>query len=67
MHLEFYAKIINCALSVYCPMNDIMLEHLTGKLTIMTGQVLKGIMFGLSNRLYMMQIYDLRSDFTNIL
>lgn len=64
MHLEFYVKIIFCAPSVCC---SIMLEHSTGKLTIMTSQVLKGIMFWLSNRLYMMQIYDLRSDFTNIL
>jgi hypothetical protein len=43
MHLEFYAKIKNCA---FCLLpNYIMLEQLTGKLTIMTSQVLKGIMF----------------------
>lgn len=44
-----------------------MLERSAGKLAIMTSQVLKGIMFRLSNRLLVMQIYDFRSDFTNIL
>lgn len=33
----------------------------------MTSQALKGIMFGLSNRLLVMQICDFRSDFTNIM
>lgn len=44
-----------------------MLERSAGKLAIMTSQVLKGIMLGLSNRLLVMQIYDFRSDFRNIL
>ena len=44
-----------------------MLERSAGKLAIMTSQALKGIMFGLSNRLLVMQICDFRSDFTNIM
>lgn len=64
MHLERYAKIINCVLSIHCQWH--YGGTLAWKLTIMIHQELKVSMFWLSNRLYMMQIHDVRSDFTNI-
>lgn len=64
MHLERYAKIINCVLSIHCQWH--YGGTLAWKLTIMTHQELKVSMFWLSNRLHMMQIHDVRSDFTSI-
>lgn len=63
-HLEFYAKVRNCALSIQLPNDGTSLDW---KLTITTSQEPKVRMFWLSSRSYMLQIHDVRGDFTNIL